>query len=209
MLSNYYLNSNAPLHAFLMANGFSGASAVLNVGCAGGSDSGFWRANGTQRLVGVEPVTAAAQIARMSYDQVYEQPFIECRFDSDFDCVVFADSLEHMIDSAAALDKAVALLRPGGRIVLSLPNVRHISVWLPLIVSGDWAYRDAGILDRTHLRFFTRKSVNRMVREHGLRIDAFERWGALSVTRRAERLFPGIGEFILSQMFYICGQATL
>jgi hypothetical protein len=61
-----------------------------------------------------------------------------------------------------------ALLRPGGHIIISLPNVRHHSVVLPLLLRGHWRYTEAGIMDQTHLRFFSREGALEMLHQSGL-----------------------------------------
>lgn len=75
---------------------------------------------------------------------------------ASFDYIVCADVLEHLIDPWKVLTELVTYLKPSGRLVVSIPNVRHWSVWFPLILRGRWEYRDVGIMDKTHLRFFTR-----------------------------------------------------
>lgn len=84
-----------------------------------------------------------------------------------FDYIVCADVLEHLIDPWIVLSDLVSFLKPGGRIMVSLPNVRHWSIWLPLILRGHWEYRESGIMDRTHLRFFTRFSAIELLNNAG------------------------------------------
>ena len=91
-------------------------------------------------------------------------------FDQEtFDCVVCADVLEHIKDPWGALADLFGLLRPGGEIVVSIPNIRNLGVMAEL-AAGDWAYQEAGILDRTHLRFFTRRSFRRALLGAGFEI---------------------------------------
>jgi len=77
-----------------------------------------------------------------------------------FDLILCLDVLEHMLDPWRVVDRLVTQhLAVGGTLLVSLPNVRHYSVTLPLIFQGRWDYNDAGILDRTHVRFFTPHSA--------------------------------------------------
>jgi 2-polyprenyl-3-methyl-5-hydroxy-6-metoxy-1,4-benzoquinol methylase len=86
-----------------------------------------------------------------------------------FDLVLCLDVLEHMVNPWAVVDRLVTnYLAPGGTLVVSLPNVRHHSVVLPLLFRGRWEYEDAGLLDRTHLRFFTRVTAMRLVSHKNL-----------------------------------------
>jgi SAM-dependent methyltransferase len=83
---------------------------------------------------------------------------------SQFDVILCLDVLEHMVNPWGAVDRLVSrYLAPGGALVVSLPNVRHYSVVLPLLLQGRWDYQDAGLLDRTHLRFFTRDTALRLL----------------------------------------------
>jgi len=86
-----------------------------------------------------------------------------------FDVFVLSNILEHLRDPVATLRRLVPLLRPTGRILVDLPNVAHWDVRLRLL-RGRWDYEDAGILDRTHLRFYTRKTAREMLRETGFEI---------------------------------------
>lgn len=88
-----------------------------------------------------------------------------------FDCIVFNDILEHLLAPWDVLrDVAAMLLSDGGAIVASIPNIRHYSVIKSLWLEGDWRYEEAGILDRTHLRFFTRKTIGELFRNAGYKV---------------------------------------
>ncbi len=86
-----------------------------------------------------------------------------------FDVVVCADVLEHLEDPAAVLARVRRWLSPGGVLFVSLPNVANVAVRFALL-AGRFEYAEAGILDRTHLRFFTRRSARRLVEGTGFRI---------------------------------------
>lgn len=90
-----------------------------------------------------------------------------------YDAVVLADVLEHLVDPWAALAAAKDLLAEGGRVVISLPHAGHNSVAASLL-GGDFEYRDWGLLDRTHLRFFGLRNVEDLVSGAGLKIAAAE-----------------------------------
>jgi hypothetical protein len=76
-----------------------------------------------------------------------------------------------MVEPELGLEAAKARLTPGGVIVASMPNVRHVSVLRDLVVRGDFPYSELGILDRTHLRFFTRRSMERMFAACGFAVQ--------------------------------------
>ncbi|MCW2524752.1 MAG: methyltransferase protein [Frankiales bacterium] len=85
----------------------------------------------------------------------------------DYDVVLCGDVLEHLLDPQAVLDRVTRLLAPGGRVVVSLPHVGHVDVRLALL-QGRWDYNSWGLLDATHIRFFTLKTIQEMVARAGL-----------------------------------------
>lgn len=203
----YYMNDRVDFVRFLEREAVSLAGRVLEVGCAAGITAPHFRRLGATVLEGIEPHAPAATAANASgyYDTVHS-----CSWDawipssSRYDAIIFADVLEHLSDPIQVLRRVHSLLRqPSGILVLSLPNVRHLSVLFGLILRGDWEYEPAGILDHTHLRFFTTKSARRLLKDCGFRIVAFDRWGAMPASRAVARLWPPLGEFVLSQFFMI------
>src|SRR5262249_29567945 len=118
----------------------------------------------------------AAKIAGTKLDKVITGNFGEDLDvgDEAFDCIVFNDVLEHMIDPYSALGYARKLLAPGGCVVASIPNVRYFdNVW-NLVIEGSWEYKDIGVLDRTHLRFFTKSSIKSMFVDLGYKIETIK-----------------------------------
>ncbi len=87
------------------------------------------------------------------------------------DVVIFADVLEHLIDPWASLARIRAVLPAHARIIASIPNIQHWSIQYRLL-AGDFRYADVGLLDRTHLRFFTRQTMLEMFASTGYRVDA-------------------------------------
>lgn len=84
------------------------------------------------------------------------------------DLVLCLDVLEHLHDAQGVLASLAARAAPGATFIISLPNIAHLSVAAPLLLLGRFEYRDAGILDRTHLRFFTRASILELLAAAGL-----------------------------------------
>ncbi len=87
-----------------------------------------------------------------------------------YDLILLLDVLEHLTDPWQSLRAIAARLSPRGEIIISLPNVRDVSVVGPLVLRGTWRYRDNGVLDRTHMRFFTRRSMLEMLERSGLAV---------------------------------------
>ena len=146
---------------------------LLDVGCARGHLMALMEDSGW-RVTGIEPDGADAAVARSAGLEVVSAPAEEAwgLLTAKYDIIVFADVLEHMVDPGAVLSTAVPHLAAGGRIVISIPNVAHLSVRLQLLL-GSFTYSDRGILDRTHLRFYTRRTLRELVSSAGLRIVEF------------------------------------
>jgi len=137
------------------------AKVILDVGCSVGNFGSTLKAQRSAEVWGVEIDPEAAAVAANRLDNVLVGPFGNNPDfpEHGFDCVVFNDVLEHMTDPYSALTYAKALLAKDGCVVASIPNVRYFgNVW-KLLVHGTWEYTEKGILDRTHLRFFTKKSI--------------------------------------------------
>ena len=148
-----------------------GHKNVLDVGCATGYLGEVLRARGCI-VTGVELDREAAEIAssklgRLVVGDIVTLDLVETFGPERFDVVVLGDVIEHVVDPAGLLARVATLLVPGGSVVISTPNVAHGALRLALL-QGRWRYRDLGLLDRTHLRFFTRESLESVVREAGL-----------------------------------------
>ena len=121
-----------------------------------------------------------------------------------FDCIIFADVLEHTLDPAAILRTVRPLLAPQGVIVCSIPNMRHYTVILQLIRKG-WEYADYGLFDRTHIRFFSRCSIERLLLENGFVIQQCEPRVAASRKLRMVNMLTGgmLTEFVAMQYLVV------
>ena|GEM_PF-3433965 len=164
----YYENVNP----FILEAVPPDARRVLDVGCGAGALGAVLKERGME-VVGVEVNPLAARKAMAVLDRVVvadveagELPFEE----GCFDCVVCGDVLEHLRDPWGTLERLAKHLRPGGLVVASLPNVCYVRVVKGLL-RGEWDYGEAGVLDGTHLRFFTRKSAVEMFEKAGLVVE--------------------------------------
>ena len=151
--------------------------AILDVGCGGG---GFCRAIKerlpTTLVWGIEANLEAAVGAREHADRVVHGLFPD-DLPADaplFDVVFFNDVLEHMSDPWNALRAAPGRLADGGIVIASIPNVRNWNVVKRLVLNGDFSYQETGIMDRTHLRFFTRRTARQLFVDCGYAVDVCE-----------------------------------
>jgi len=154
---------------------------VLDVGCFCGA-VGAWlkqRYHGV-RVVGVEPLGEAATQARSRLDVVLQGRLEDVDLSDagvtpgTVDVIVLADVLEHMFDPWNALLKLRPLLKSGGIVLASIPNIRNLTI-LEHLAQGDFPYAESGLLDVTHIRFFTWQGVQRLFSETGYRIEAVSR----------------------------------
>lgn len=138
------------------------ATRLLDIGCGSAIMGRALGEKGFNELYAVEKDPQARQNAGRFYRQVEEglEPFAA----QSFDVILLLDVLEHLAEPLSFLQQALALLAPGGRALISVPNVAHWSVRLMLLL-GFFEYTERGILDRTHLHFFTRRSFRRMLKE--------------------------------------------
>jgi 2-polyprenyl-3-methyl-5-hydroxy-6-metoxy-1,4-benzoquinol methylase len=151
----------------------AGVRRVLDVGCATGKLGALLKAREGCEVHGVEINSAAAEQARLALDSVMvgDAEKLDLPFpDGFFDCLIYADVLEHLRNPQEMLLRHTRHLAPGGWVVVSVPNVRSWETLSPLIFRGAWRYQEAGVLDRTHLRFFTRRSAQEMVEGAGYRV---------------------------------------
>ncbi len=181
----------------------SDAKRVLSVGCAAGKTEEVLIKKGIE-VVGVELNPEAARIARQRGLTILEGDVseIDVGFAGKFyDFIIYADILEHLPDPVAVLKRHVQYLKPGGSVHVSIPNFRHYSVLWELFVRGHVRYKDAGILDRTHLRMTTRKMAIEWLRTCGLKLIAVEHIFGRRRYKLLSRVFCNmIDDFIAPQI---------
>ena len=167
----YYEQSRPEMLAFVPND----ARVILDVGCSTGSFGRLIKEKRPNSIVwGIEPTVEAAKQASRKLDRVINSAFDAKLSDLSgikFDCIIFNDVLEHMVDPYSALQESRQLLAKNGSIVASIPNILHFYQVFSILKNQDWKYEDSGILDITHLRFFTKKSVVRMFENAGFHIE--------------------------------------
>jgi SAM-dependent methyltransferase len=146
---------------------------VLDLGCGPGNLARLLSDAGNT-VVGVDSdesslAAASAFCERVVLADLRHDSLGEAVGSSDFDAVVLADVIEHVTNPVALLQKTKGFLRPGGLLYASIPNVAHGAVRLALL-RGDFAYTRIGIMDETHVRFYTRASIEELFSESGYRI---------------------------------------
>lgn len=174
---------------------------VLDIGCGAGGFGATLRGKlgGSARIDGIEAVEKQAGVARRSgnYGEVIKGYFPDdMPGDSPrYDLLVFNDVLEHMLEPWSVLKQAHANLSPSGRVLATIPSIQFAPV-LWQVARGRWDYTDDGTLDRTHVRFFTRRTMIEMFEDAGYRVDSVhgvnsiaERWATdPKLARRVAKL---------------------
>lgn len=186
------------------------AASALELGCGAGATLEWLKRSGrVERTVGIEIHPPAAELARGRVNEIHCLDFEKTGLPlgtERFELILCLDVLEHLVDPWGAIDRLVNRhLASRGIIIASIPNVRHYSVVLPLAFRGRWDYQDHGLLDRTHLRFFTRSSARALVEHPRLEFVRCLCPGFESGTRKGlfNRLTLGIFEDLLAYHYLV------
>jgi 2-polyprenyl-3-methyl-5-hydroxy-6-metoxy-1,4-benzoquinol methylase len=171
---DYYSFARPEMLAFMP----EGCKAVLDVGCSNGQFLKGVKSRGIY-CVGIEPHKPSSEAAKNNADIIINTIFTEDAVNriltesthKEFDCIFFNDVLEHLEHPWQALELCKKLLSPKGVIIASIPNFLFYSNILHIIRQQDFFYQPSGILDITHLRFFTRKSIIRMFESSGFLVN--------------------------------------
>ncbi|MBT5471673.1 MAG: glycosyltransferase [Nitrospina sp.] len=169
---NYYKNIRHDLIPLVPED----ANCILEVGCAEGMTGNELKNRPGVFVAGIEMNETAAEMARKVLDDVISGDIEKMELPyspSAFDCVIFADVLEHLVNPLEVLKKVNKVLKDDGTVIMSIPNVQFFGV-VHQLIEGNWTYQKEGILDETHLRFFTFKEIEKLVKEAGLYIQRIE-----------------------------------
>lgn len=169
MVDSYYSYTRAEMLDFIPPQ----VTKVLEVGCGVGKFGALIKEKLNVKVWGIEP-TQYGEMAKGKLDNVLIAKFEDCfpqLKKEKFDVIVFNDVLEHMEDPWKTLDLCKGILNRPGYIVASLPNFLYLHSFTNFVITKDFKYENGGIFDKTHLRFFTRKSIIRFFDESGFEID--------------------------------------
>jgi 2-polyprenyl-3-methyl-5-hydroxy-6-metoxy-1,4-benzoquinol methylase len=183
---------------------FEPGRRVLDIGCGTGTWAPNLRLKGAEEIVGVEFAPEAADRAAPLYDRLLREPVegLElCDLTREpFDTIIVADVIEHLVDPWRELRRWTQWVGAGGQLVVSVPNLRHFRIVRSLLC-GRFDYTDSGgVMDRTHLRWFTRASLASELLTAGW---APTTWGRPHAgrSRQLDRVTLGrVGDFLLPQL---------
>ncbi len=184
---------------------FNRSATVLELGCGNGSTL-IWlkESNRCNHVTGIDAFAECSD--SNAIDQFY-------KFDLNnglpqdcikkYDAILCLDVLEHLIDPWELTKKLRPLLKENGQLIVSLPNLQNYHVVLSLLFNGEFNYQEEGILDRTHLRFFTKKTSIHMLQNAGFRIDNVFYPGKATILRRLLNAI-GLRNHLTKQFIFSC-----
>lgn len=195
MNENYYERARPEIVQFI-GESVKG-KRVLDVGCGAGVLGAELKKAGASHVTGIEIASEPANLAKLVLDEVHQRDIDKYGFPKftgkPYDIVVFADVLEHLTSPWEALKDIKKHCSDAVQCIISLPNFRHESVVLPLLVDGILPYADAGILDRTHLRFFTLAEMGKLFTDTGWRAT-----GMQTISTHPSPFLAGAMEYVKS-----------
>jgi 2-polyprenyl-3-methyl-5-hydroxy-6-metoxy-1,4-benzoquinol methylase len=185
---------------------------ALDVGCGLGNIWERFKRGGIE-VAGIERDQSLCSGAREILDKVFcvdaekfQLPYPE----GYFDCILCADVLEHLVEPLKFLKKYKSYLNDSGFIVASIPNIRYYKVIIRLVFAGTWDYADKGIMDKTHMRFFTLTNIKELFSEAGYDIVDIKRNIVASRWIKVLNfvLFGSLKDFISYQYYIKAGKAS-
>ena len=202
----YFANTRSVIAPLLPEN----FQSVLEIGCGEGNTLEWLSVEyGPIETCGIEIDPQAVEAARGKGLNVHALDIETAPLpikEGSVDLLLCLDVLEHLRDPWSTLDLLARYLRPGGAVIASIPNVAHVSVLAGLIFSDDWTYQPAGILDRTHLRFFTAKTSRQLLQSVGLDVDMMRSRYARKTHRRLNFLTAGLFRRFFTFQYLIRGR---
>ncbi|MBR8830303.1 MAG: Ubiquinone biosynthesis O-methyltransferase, mitochondrial [Chroococcopsis gigantea SAG 12.99] len=212
-LSSYYFSSHVRHDLIKLIS--NKPDKVLEVGCGiGKTGKAIVEKIGSQ-VIGLDISAEALSIAQE--ENCYEKLVI-CDLDrtvipeaiknESFDCILYPDVLEHLTNPWETIKSHMNLLNPDGIIIASIPNIRHIYIIKELVFKGDWSYQDMGIMDKTHLRFFTKKTMIALFEEAGLEITGIKprSFSGYKLLKTINRFTSNSLEEFLTTQYLICAK---
>ncbi|SEL94146.1 Methyltransferase domain-containing protein [Aquimarina amphilecti] len=153
------------------------AKKVMDVGCGNGAFANVVKEKTGAEVWGIELMPDEAVIAEKTLHKVFAGPcenYLDELPNDYFDVIFFNDVLEHLTDPYTVLQTIKSKLSKGGVVISSIPNVRYHNTFMKVLFKKEWRYESYGVMDKTHYRFFTGKSIRRMYEEEGYTVVMHE-----------------------------------
>jgi 2-polyprenyl-3-methyl-5-hydroxy-6-metoxy-1,4-benzoquinol methylase len=185
---------------------------ALDVGCGEGGVGRSLRARGADAVWGVEADPAAAERARDSLDGIFsgtvEVALASGALEGRFDTICCYDVLEHLVDPAAVLSGLLDIAAPGARLHVSVPNARHFSLLRDLVLRGTFGYTEWGHRDVTHLRWFTRRDIVKLVEDSGWGVRRWRPNVFRGRDRTADRATFGLAREFIALQWHVLAERS-
>ena len=203
---NYFSNIRSEIFKLIPKNI---EQNILEIGCGNGNTLGKLKEEGYASFtMGIEKNNFCENEALKNNIDHFICDDIENlknQIDETFDVILFLDVLEHLVDPWNVLNKIVLFLKSDGIIIISIPNIRNFSIFKKLFLKGRWDYEESGILDWTHLRFFTDSSFKDDLIKH-LPNSKFEKtlrnYDDMNITKKFLNKIPIFRELFTCQLLY-------
>jgi 2-polyprenyl-3-methyl-5-hydroxy-6-metoxy-1,4-benzoquinol methylase len=197
---------------FIILDYLKNRQKVLDVGCSSGQMGRLIKQRFGSYVYGIDISARNIEIAKKHLDKAFVVD-VEKEFNLDekeFDVIIFADILEHLYSPLDCIEKFMKYIKPGGYFILSIPNVANWYVRLKLLF-GNFDYESSGILDETHIRFFTFKRIVQMLNNAGLKIEKVNTTyninipllSRASIFRRFIAFFTRLNKNLLARQFVV------
>lgn len=182
---------------------------VLDVGCGYGNMAKRLKEERGIEVIGIEKEERAVNIAKNNVDKLIIGDVEDLKLPLEegyFDCIVYGDVLEHLKEPWKLLKKQTYYLKKGGCCIASIPNIAHYSI-IKGLINDKWEYASSGIMDRTHLRFFTIETIRRMLKDAGYVILEEKRYIRASKSKKLlNKLLRGRMEHLLTEQYIVKGR---
>lgn len=201
----YYQNEREDIISLIPNN----AKCVLDVGCGFGYMGRRLKKERNVEVVGIEKEENVANVINENVDKLIVGDVENMRLpfkQGYFDCLVYGDILEHLREPWQVLKDHTYYLKKGGCCIASIPNISHYAIIKDLL-KNKWEYKPSGILDRTHLRFFTLKSIRKMFKDAGYTIESEKQLIRASRFKHLlDKLLGGRIKYLLTEQYVIRGR---
>lgn len=205
----YYGNVRHDLIKFLKPN--RKGLKVLEIGAAYGETLAFLKTSEiATEVIGIElfkdqnKSSKYKDLDKFIFGDIQELDLME--FENYFDVILLADVLEHIIEPLPVLEKARKLLKKEGEIIISIPNIRHYSSFIKIFINGNFEYQDSGIFDYTHMRFYCKKDIEKLVQKANFKTlqseGSIKNYQGKSIAKFFNSLTFGLFEEFLSIQYF-------